>query len=129
MLTFPCSQMLRMAPLSLRRITPRSVHRFLPIWTISHSMSTSVPTGAGRMYVTLSVRETPMNLQKPGLEIRASGSVVHQSKMVAAQPPCRFCRRLQLSGWTVKEKTTLGWGMASDTDTISRCGTRGAAQS
>ena len=61
MLTFPCSHVAMTAPSLARRITPWIAHIVRPACTTSLSTSTRSPSGTGRMYVTLRVRDTPAN--------------------------------------------------------------------
>lgn len=106
-LTFPCSQTASTSPsLSLRNV-PLITHILFPALTTSLSTSTFSPSGTGFRYVTLSPLVTPAYCQYPGLAIGARAVVVQMSNIVAVHPPCRFPRRLQCEGSTVKRNYTI----------------------
>lgn len=81
-----------------------------------------MPTGTGRIYVTLSVRLTPGGCQKPGFEMRSSTKLVQESKIAEAQPPCKLLYRLQWTGCTVNLKVILGCGGEVEYVTMDKYG-------
>lgn len=119
-----CSQM-QSSSLSLFLLrVPRNAHSLLPTCSISHSTSTSMPAGMGRMYVVLRVRLTPMVCQKPGLLTSTRTKDVQKSSKDAAAPPWRLLKPLVCLPSTVKENFTEGWGRADDADRTLMLGMR-----